>query len=135
MAQKANPSSQLLHDDHKFVSVIVIRTDEQRFLAEPLDPAQERYRQSLGLLEAVFTNPYGNVSPKGEIRIHPRGGAGGHHISTPPQQTVPLRRVGSGHHGIPLSAGTTRPAASNSSARITPENMTHSDPFEPTMRP
>jgi len=40
-----------------FVSVIVLRTDERRFVAEPFDPVQQRYLQILGLSEAVFTNP------------------------------------------------------------------------------
>ena len=41
----------------KFPAVIVIRTESDRFLAEPLDPIQERYLHILGLSEAVFTDP------------------------------------------------------------------------------
>jgi transposase len=58
----------------KFVSVIVIRTDERRFLAEPLDPVQERYLQILGLSAAVFTNPSVKAMPDGEGKTQrPRG--------------------------------------------------------------
>jgi transposase len=42
----------------KFPTVIVIRTQTDRFLAEPLDPIQERYLHILGLSETVFTNPH-----------------------------------------------------------------------------
>ena len=42
----------------KFPSVIVIRTQRERFLAEPLDPIQERYLHILGLSAAVFTDPH-----------------------------------------------------------------------------
>jgi transposase len=41
----------------KFLSVIVINTDTRRFLAEPLDPIQERYLMILGLSATVFTDP------------------------------------------------------------------------------
>ena len=41
----------------KFPSVIVIRTETERYLAEPLDPIQERYLHILGLSAAVFTDP------------------------------------------------------------------------------
>jgi transposase len=40
-----------------FHSVIVIQTNRGRFLAEPLDPVQERYLMILGLSATVFTNP------------------------------------------------------------------------------
>lgn len=42
----------------KFPTVIVIRTQTDRFLAEPLDPIQERYLHILGLSPAVFTDPH-----------------------------------------------------------------------------
>ena len=42
----------------KFPAVIVIRTESDRFLAEPLDPIQERYLHILGLSDAVFTDPH-----------------------------------------------------------------------------
>lgn len=42
----------------KFPSVIVIRTQTERFLAEPLDPIQERYLHILGLSAAVCTDPH-----------------------------------------------------------------------------
>jgi hypothetical protein len=42
----------------EFPSVIVIRTQTERFLAEPLDPIQERYPHILGLSAAVFTDPH-----------------------------------------------------------------------------
>ena len=42
----------------KFPSVIVIRTQTNRFLAEPVDPIQERYLHILGPSEAVFTDPH-----------------------------------------------------------------------------
>jgi len=41
----------------KFPSVIIIRTQTERFLAEPLNPMQERYPLILGLSPAVFTDP------------------------------------------------------------------------------
>lgn len=70
--QTSRPTSFMMTT--KFVSVIVIRTDERRFLAEPLDPIQERYLQILGLSEAVFTNPSVSVRSEGEIRLQqPRG--------------------------------------------------------------
>jgi hypothetical protein len=59
----------------RFPSVIVIRTAERRFLAEPLDPIQERYLQILGLSEAVFTKPSVIVNPRGS-EMQPQGGAG-----------------------------------------------------------
>jgi transposase len=49
----------------KFPSVIVIRTQTERFLGEPLDPIQERYLHILGLSESVFTNPSLIVNPRG----------------------------------------------------------------------
>jgi transposase len=60
----------------KFVSVIVIRTAERRFLAEPLDPIQERYLQLLGLSAAVFTNPSVRVMPDEGSQTQSRRGAG-----------------------------------------------------------
>lgn len=58
----------------KFVSVIVIRTDESRFLAEPLDPIQERYLTILGLSAAVFTSPSSRVIPDTGRRMQrPKG--------------------------------------------------------------
>jgi transposase len=42
----------------KFPSVIVIRTQTERFLAEPLDPVQERYLHILGMSPDVFTDPH-----------------------------------------------------------------------------
>src|SRR5208283_1829699 len=47
--QTSRPTSFMMTT--KFVSVIVIRTAERRFLAEPLDPVQERYLRILGLSE------------------------------------------------------------------------------------
>jgi len=70
--QTSRPTSFMMTT--KFVSVIVIRTDERRFLAEPLDPIQERYLQILGLSAAVFTNPAASVMPDGGGRMQrPRG--------------------------------------------------------------
>lgn len=70
--QTSRPTSFMMTT--KFVSVIVIRTDERRFLAEPLDPVQERYLQILGLSAAVFTNPSVRVIPDGEAQMQrPRG--------------------------------------------------------------
>jgi transposase len=72
--QTSRPTSFMMST--KFVSVIVIRTAERRFLAEPLDPAQERYLQILGLSEAVFTNPSVSVKPYDGSRVQPRRGTG-----------------------------------------------------------
>lgn len=72
--QTSRPTSFMMTT--KFVSVIVIRTPGHRFLAEPLDPIQERYLQILGLSEAVFTNPSVSVRPDGRGRKDPRRGAG-----------------------------------------------------------
>jgi transposase len=70
--QTSRPTSFMMTT--KFVSVIVIRTDERRFLAEPLDPIQEKYLQILGLSEAVFTNPSVSVRPDGVGKMQrPRG--------------------------------------------------------------
>jgi len=72
--QTSRPTSFMMTT--KFVSVIVIRTDERRFLAEPLDPVQERYLQILGLSAAVFTNPSVRVIPDGEAQMQRPRGAG-----------------------------------------------------------
>lgn len=72
--QTSRPTSFMMTT--KFVSVIVIRTDERRFLAEPLDPVQERYLQILGLSEAVFTDPSVSVRPGRESRMHTRRDTG-----------------------------------------------------------
>jgi transposase len=72
--QTSRPTSFMMTT--KFVSVIVIRTDERRFLAEPLDPIQQRYLQILGLSEAVFTNPSVSVRPDGTSRIQRLTGTG-----------------------------------------------------------
>jgi transposase len=72
--QTSRPTSFMMTT--KFVSVIVIRTAEQRFLAEPLDPAQERYLQILGLSAAVFTNPSSSVRPAARSRMEPQRGVG-----------------------------------------------------------
>jgi transposase len=72
--QTSRPTSFMMTT--KFVSVIVIRTDERRFLAEPLDPVQARYLQILGLSEAVFTNPFLTVSLQAGDRMHQKRGAG-----------------------------------------------------------
>jgi transposase len=61
--QTSRPTSFMMTT--KFVSVIVIRTAERRFLAEPLDPVQERYLRILGLSAAVFTDPAAGVMPQG----------------------------------------------------------------------
>jgi len=60
----------------KFVSVIVIRADDRRFLAEPLDPIQQRYLQILGLSEVVFTNPSLTLSLRVGDRMEQSRGAG-----------------------------------------------------------
>ena len=60
----------------KFVSVIVIRTAERRFLAEPLDQIQESYLRILGLSAAVFTNPSVIVRPDTGSRMQRPRGAG-----------------------------------------------------------
>jgi transposase len=72
--QTSRPTSFMMTT--KFVSVIVIRDAERRFLAEPLDPAQERYLQILGLSAAVFTNPSVRVMPHGEGEIQVQRGTG-----------------------------------------------------------
>lgn len=59
-----------------FVSVIVIRTPNGRFLAEPLDPVQERYLSILGLSEAVFTNPAVRVMLRQTSSTQQRRGTG-----------------------------------------------------------
>jgi len=70
--QTSRPTSFMMTT--KFVSVIVLRTAERRFLAEPLDPVQERYLQILGLSAAVFTNPSVRVIPDGRGKMQrPRG--------------------------------------------------------------
>lgn len=70
--QTSRPTSFMMTT--KFVSVIVIRTNERRFLAEPLDPVQERYLQILGLSAAVFTDPCVNV--RAAIGAQPTRGTG-----------------------------------------------------------
>jgi len=72
--QTSRPTSFMMTT--KFVSVIVIRTDERRFLAEPLDPIQKRYLQILGLSEAVFTNPSVSVRSGGAIWMQQSRGTG-----------------------------------------------------------
>jgi len=72
--QTSRPTSFMMTT--KFVSVIVIRTDKRRFLAEPLDPVQERYLQILGLSAAVFTDPCVNVRAEGTIGTQPTRGTG-----------------------------------------------------------
>ena len=70
--QTSRPTSFMMTT--KFVSVIVIRTADRRFLAEPLDPVQERYLNILGLSAAVFTDPSVKVIPDGGGKIQlPRG--------------------------------------------------------------
>jgi transposase len=59
-----------------FSSVIVVRDAERRFLAEPLDPIQERYLEILGLSGAVFTDPTAVCLPQPGAHIQPRGGFG-----------------------------------------------------------
>jgi transposase len=72
--QTSRPTSFMMTT--KFVSVIVIRTAERRFLAEPLDQIQETYLQILGLSEAVFTNPSVSVRPHDGSQMQPRRGTG-----------------------------------------------------------
>lgn len=72
--QTSRPTSFMMTT--KFVSVIVIRTAERRFLAEPLDPIQQSYLQILGLSEAVFTNASVSVRPDGESQMQLRRGTG-----------------------------------------------------------
>jgi len=72
--QTSRPTSFMMTT--KFVSAIVIRTAERRFLAEPLDQIQERYLQILGLSEAVFTNPSVSVRPHGGSQMQQRRGTG-----------------------------------------------------------
>jgi transposase len=72
--QTSRPTSFMMTT--KFVSVIVIRTDERRFLAEPLDPVQERYLQILGLSTAVFTDPCVRVMQDGRDQMQPKKGTG-----------------------------------------------------------
>jgi transposase len=67
--QTSRPTSFMMTT--KFVSVIVMRTHGRRFLAEPLDPVQERYLRILGLSEAVFTNPSVSASPDGAASMQP----------------------------------------------------------------
>jgi transposase len=72
--QTSRPTSFMMTT--KFVSVIVMRTAERRFLAEPLDPVQERYLHILGLSEAVFTNPSLSARPDGAASMQPPRGVG-----------------------------------------------------------
>ena len=72
--QTSRPTSFMMTT--KFVSVIVIRTEKRRFLAEPLDPVQERYLNILGLSEAVFTNPAIGVMLQETSRMRQRRGTG-----------------------------------------------------------
>ncbi len=72
--QTSRPTSFMMTT--KFVSVIVIRTAERRFLAEPLDPVQERYLNILGLSAAVFTDPSVKVIPDGESKTQRSRGPG-----------------------------------------------------------
>ena len=72
--QPSRPTSFMMTT--KFVSAIVIRTAERRFLAEPLDPIQERYLSILGLSEAVFTDPFVSVRTHGESRMQTRRDTG-----------------------------------------------------------
>ena len=72
--QTSRPTSFMMTT--KFVSVIVMRTAERRFLAEPLDPVQERYLHILGLSEAVFTNPSLSARPDGAASMQPPSGVG-----------------------------------------------------------
>lgn len=72
--QTSRPTSYMMTT--KFVPVIVIRTSERRFLAEPLDPVQERYLNLLGLSEAIFTNQSVSVRPDGSSQTQPQRGTG-----------------------------------------------------------
>jgi transposase len=72
--QTSRPTSFMMTT--KFVSVIVIRTAERRFLAEPLDPVQERYLNILGLSEAVFTDPAFGAMPEQTSGMQQRRGTG-----------------------------------------------------------
>jgi transposase len=72
--QTSRPTSFMMTT--KFVSVIVIRTAERRFLAEPLDPVQERYLNILGLSEAVFTDPALGVMLEQASGMRQRRGTG-----------------------------------------------------------
>jgi transposase len=72
--QTSRPTSFMMTT--KFVSVIVIRTDERRFLAEPLEPIQEKYLQILGLSATVFTNPSVRAMPDGGGKTQRPRGAG-----------------------------------------------------------
>lgn len=72
--QTSRPTSFMMTT--KFVSVIVLRTAERRFLAEPLDPVQERYLQVLGLSAAVFTDPYVKAMPDGGAQMQRQRGIG-----------------------------------------------------------
>ncbi len=58
-----------------FVSVIVIRTGERRFLAEPLDQTQERYFQILGSVGACF---HQSIRQRQATREKPDAPAKGH---------------------------------------------------------
>jgi transposase len=53
--QTSRPTSFMMTT--KFPSVIVIQGETGRFLAEPLDPIQERYLKILGLSSSVFIDP------------------------------------------------------------------------------
>jgi len=72
--QTSRPTSFMMTT--KFVSVIVIRTEKRRFLAEPLDPVQERYLEILGLSAAVFTDPHSACVPQPGALIQSREGFG-----------------------------------------------------------
>jgi transposase len=72
--QTSRPTSFMMTT--KFVSVIVIRAAERRFLAEPLNPIQQSYLQVLGLSETVFTNPSVSVRTDGRSQVQPPRGTG-----------------------------------------------------------
>ena len=59
-----------------FSSMIVMRAGERRFLAEPLDPLQERYLEILGLPTEVFTDPTAVCHPQPRTHIQSIGGFG-----------------------------------------------------------
>jgi transposase len=72
--QTSRPTSFMMTT--KFVSVIVIRTNQGRFLAEPLDPIQQRYLEILGLSAGVFTDPAAICLPQPGAHIQSTGGFG-----------------------------------------------------------
>ena len=130
--QTSRPTSFMMTT--KFVSVIVIRTAERRFLAEPLDPIQERYLQILGLSAGCF---HQSLCQRQAARRKPDATAKRHRMRPP----IPTCRS---QHSLlsPASPGTTQILLSardckNGLKRLIPRSTKRKNPgltaFKPTM--